>query len=432
MSGAAPIAEGREARRAALAAALRRPEFMRRFRDIRIEPADSKRGWPAGPDRTRMEADDLALHWVNGSPGRKAPARSERPEQTSDGPLAWCGGVMSHFGHTLAEQFQRVLFTRLAMPEATCVFTLPKGMGEDQVPGYFWGICDWFGLPRDKVRFIRHRPLAARDLCVFRQGEQFQPSGQPASLASYRWCGPLPEYLEALALLQEERGLETGTADTVYVSRSRLDPYSIPLPGESYLVERMQAAGVEVIWPETMSIGAQLAAFARARRLIFAEGSAMHVRQLLGHLPQEITVISRRKGMQLVRDGLEPRCDRLSYIDPVRANVLFSISPSGVSERWRAFAFFDQDLLLDGLAAAGTDLRPGWDAEAYERLQLADLEAWGDAISAQAHPSTYAERLRLMEGSLMGSGLTEYVPLLRRAAERGAEVRAARRRTAAE
>ena len=409
-------AAARDRARGALVATLQGPDFLRRFRDIRVEPAATPRGWPAGPSRAALSDRDLAWHWVNGHPSGKDLPESDRPPIVIDEPLVWGGAVMSHFGHTIAEQFQRVLFSRLVAPEASCLFSLPKGWDEARVPGYFWGACDWFGLPRDRVRLVTDRPVLARDLTVLRQGEQFQPAGQPAGTRNHAWCGPLPEYLAALNLHQAGQGLATGTTGMVYVSRSRLSPGEIPIPGEALLVERMQAAGVEVIWPETLPIRDQLAAFARARTLIFAEGSAMHVRQFLGYLPQHVVVISRRRRMELVEEGLRPRCERLTYIDAVAANVIFTVSPMGVAERWRAFPLMDQDLLLEGLAAAGLDLRAGWDRDGFERAQETLLHAWAEEVCRRGRPADLETRLRLLEGSLLGAGLGDHLPRLKRIA----------------
>ena len=78
--------------------------------------------------------------------------------------------------------------------------------------------------------------------------------------------------------------------------------------GESYLIGLLRSKGVTVLDPGQADLSVQMAAYAGAVRLIFAEGSALHGRQLLGRVAQDIDVLRRRPGKVMAQAQLQPRC----------------------------------------------------------------------------------------------------------------------------
>ena len=48
-----------------------------------------------------------------------------------------------------------------------------QGQGVDEVPGYFWDLVDWYGVPRGQVRFVTG-PLQVAELRGYAQAEAFQ------------------------------------------------------------------------------------------------------------------------------------------------------------------------------------------------------------------------------------------------------------------
>lgn len=140
------------------------------------------------------------------------------------------------------------------------------------------------------------RPVLAKELHVFRQGEQLQRVNLPIDILKHRDTGPFPIYIRALNDLQRKKGLAKKCSGTVYVSRRKLTPITVKMPGEDYLEAQLQERGVEVIWPETMSLKDQIDIYARAKKIIFAEGSSIHVRQFLGTLPSMSPFLCGEKG----------------------------------------------------------------------------------------------------------------------------------------
>ncbi|WP_138467364.1 glycosyltransferase 61 family protein [Poseidonocella sp. HB161398] len=419
--------------------------FLRSYENILVEPATAW-GWPAGPvwppepqpkpkppseaapdaaapaDGTPAETapetppPGLQRHWVNGHAVLTPPETSGREPEVIEGPCVWAGALMGHFGHFVAEHCQRLLFSRMLMPKARYIFTLPEGRGVKSVPSYFWHLCDWFEVPREQILFLTDRPLLVRELHVLRQGEQLERINLPFDVIHHEWCGPLPEYLQALAELHKVKEIDFASGGTVYVSRSQLAPLTVRMPGESYLEKRLQDLGVTVIWPEKSPLAEQIEAYATAKRIIFAEGSSVHVRQFLGYLPQDLCILVRRKGARFGREHLEPRAKSLSYIDPIACNVLFTVTPDGSPSRHTSIPIFDQDLLLQQFAEFGIDLAPVWDRAAYERAHDRDLADWVRASCDEAGIEGIAHGINIMNASLLGSGRIEYMPKLRRVA----------------
>ncbi|WP_108257790.1 glycosyltransferase 61 family protein [Mangrovicoccus ximenensis] len=395
--------------------------MLKRFENILIEPAGGK-AWPSGPVwPAAEEGGEPGLHrqWVNGHPDPKQPAASGRTPVVVEEPCIWAGAASIHFGHFMAEHSQRLLFSRLAMPEARLVITVARRKGAREVPGYVFDLCDWLEIPRDRLLFVKDRPLLARELYVMPQGEQLEKVNLGLSVVKHRWCGPMPEYIEALNALQAKKGIVLATGGTLYVSRSRLAPDMVRIPGEAYLEDRLAALGVTVIWPETMSFDAQMTAYAKAERIIFAEGSAVHARQHLGHLPQDVAILVRRKRVRLAQEHMEPRVRKLAHIDPVECNILFSEGPTGGTGRQGSMPVYDQDRLLDLFAEFGIDLAPVWDRAEYRKAHDRDLDEW--LLANLAGATTSVERaagLARMKASLIGSGLVEQFVRLNQVAAR--------------
>jgi capsular polysaccharide biosynthesis protein len=92
-----------------------------------------------------------------------------------------------------------------------------------------------------------------------------------------------------LSRLERRNGLEK-----VYVSRSRLGAGNGGLIYEELIDEYMQAEGYTVLYPEEMPIRDQLEIYSSAEKLVFADGSAVHLYALVAQPHQSVFVIWRR------------------------------------------------------------------------------------------------------------------------------------------
>ena len=363
------------------------------FKNVVIEPARGEKDklplggpvWPAHAKQTfiRTLRNDKVADFLA--------ERSEAPPEVIDRPAVWCGYAVNHFGHFIAEHATRLLASRTERPDDIYVFLAPPRMTRAGMPDWFWDVLDWFGMTRAQVKVVTTKPVELRDLHVFPQAEQLG-------------LGPTMRYIKALTKYCETRlPQRAARLGPVYVSRAGMG--SGKLGGEDYLETALRAVGVTVIRPETMPLAQQLATYAAADRLIFAEGSALHGRQLLGRLEQDVHVLTRRKGWYFGRPFLTPRTRALSHIDALHGSIHFSIDPTnGQPKRWQAFAYVDGESLLSQLEGLGLPLRDVWDMQAFEQAQSADLDFWARTISKASRPEDLESRIRLLQGAFLAIG----------------------------
>jgi len=157
-----------------------------------------------------------------------------------------------------------------------------------------------------------------------------------------------------------------------------------------------------VIDPGRMPIRAQMQCYAQAEVLIFAEGSALHGRQLLGRLDQDIHVLRRRSGLDVSKAVLTPRCRSLHYHDVISCHLTTTGVFKGPAHstprelRHLYAAFYDLEPLFAAFADLGVPLAPHWDHAAWRQAVLDDALRW---LVAQAAPVDQAvlNLIRLLE-----------------------------------
>ena len=344
---------------------------METYRDIAVVPPCEfyanhllVDGGPVWPDFDRANA---ARYRRNGRLIDRLPAAPEGPVETIETPCVWGGYAIRHFGHLVGEQMTRLAVSVCERPDDLYLFVLRPGEGPEAAPAAFWQIMEWYGIPRDRIRFVE-RPLLCRELRVAAQGETLDAAR------------PTPEHLDALETVTARAGLEPRAADTIYVTRAGMHARGQGgFAGESYLTALMPALGVPVLDPAATPLRAQLEAYAGARRIIFAEGSAIHGRQLLGRLDQEIVVLKRRPWAELGYQMMSPRCRRALYMNVVE-QVLPAQDKGGADVPPRALSLYDTGLLFDVMRGMGLDLAPHWNDADYARHMKDDAAAWIAAV----------------------------------------------------
>jgi hypothetical protein len=317
------------------------------------------RGGPIWPD---FEHAGPARHCRNGAPVDKRPVANGRLRERLAGPTVWGGVARAHFGHLVSEFTTRVVQSLDERPADRFLVQLDVGAGVADVPGYFWSVIDWYGVPRAQVAFLSE-PTIVRELRVAPQAEQMQAVGPP------------PGYLDVLDRIAAARGLAADPSRVLYVGRPGLGAKGLGgHAGEGYLVSLLAAAGVRILDPGAADLAVQLACYAGAETIVFAEGSAMHGRQLLGRIDQRIVVLERRSGWRLAEAHLTPRCREIRYVDVARSFIapVRATGPNKVV----GLAFYDETVLLRAFAELGIDLAGQWDGSAFRAACAADAAGW--------------------------------------------------------
>lgn len=332
------------------------------FSDVPVVPVTSVHqhvalGGPIWPDFANQT---WVRHCRAGEPVDQMPAPPVAVRRL-EGDAVWGGFLDGHFGHFVADQLPRLPAVLRERPDDTYLFTVDPGVTQDTLPPWVVPVLHWAGLPMAQVQLVGE-PLVVDRLWVGRQGEMLPQ------------VGPLPGYLEMIE--PWARGLVPKRSALLYVGRMGLAAQGAGgHAGEAYVAGLLEKRGVAVLDPALAPLHDQLAAYAGAERILFAEGSALHGRQLLGRLPQDIGVLRRRSGKRTAEASLAPRCRKLVYHD-VGNQSLMAYWKSGAKRPGPALSLYDVGQLLRCLARYGIDLKADWDANAYAGVALADIGAW--------------------------------------------------------
>jgi hypothetical protein len=339
------------------------PEVMH-FRDVPVAPSSRVMnamadGGPVWPD---FEAQHGARFCRDGIPCDARPPVADHAVRI-DRPAVWGGFLIRQFGHLVGEQLTRLPQARRDRPDDLYLFTVEPGETRASLPDHVWQALAWHGLPPEQVHLVDQDCLAG-DLRVAIQGEML--GAQPAPDA----------YLELLEENAARNALAPQPAGVVYVTRAGMVARGQGgHAGEAYLARMLTHCGVPVIDPGALPLRTQLAAYAGARTLIFAEGSALHGRCMLGRLTQDIHVLRRRPHRDTARTQLARRCAGLHYHATV-ARRLAGGRPGGPRRYDRDVAILDLDAVFALSGGLGIPLARHWNARHYAEAVEADLWAW--------------------------------------------------------
>ena len=195
----------------------------------------------------------------------------------SYGGRAFYGGVAGpQFGHLLTQSLGRLW---AAEPDVPILF-LNANPGFTQLPAYLGDLFRHLNLKNPVQLVTNHLRVAelivAKDHCNLDR----IPSV----------TGPFSAWLTAQ---RPDVALDENLS--IYVSRSKLDPKLGQYLQETALESALKDQGYQIIYPETLSLSAQIDFYTRAKRLIFTDGSAIHLWSLFAHSDQLAAMVLRRK-----------------------------------------------------------------------------------------------------------------------------------------
>lgn len=337
---------------------------LQRFDDITVVPLSELSrhvgcGGPVWPD---FDAQTAPRHCRDGKPVDRCPEATEPLEKVEE-PAVWGGILDLQFGHLVSEHMTRLPQSMAERPDDICLFAIKPGVDAAALPDWVGQALDWYGVPKARRRVVTV-PLRVARLSVAAQGE------------TLGWQRTEAAYLDLLDRNTARNGLTVDPCPVVYVSRAGL----LRLgqgghAGETYLGEVLMQVGVKVVDPARLSILDQCAVYAGAQVLVFAEGSAMHGRQLLGRVAQDIHVLRRRPNRDIGLSQLAPRCRDLRF-HAAAGKQLGVQMPGGGMRYDLAPAFYDLDVVFGLFADLGFDLARHWDQDAYLASVAADLRGW--------------------------------------------------------
>ena len=200
------------------------------------------------------------------------------------------GGMLQneHFGHLVLDSLARLwAFGRLDRRFDTVVFYLR--FVDQPVRAYVSNLLSLL-LPDAKFAFVR-APTQFECLAV--------PSQLSVLGKGYVYGHPfIRQMFSRFARADGERPKK------IYVSRRKLSGYYGSIICEDVIEDNLRSEGYEIIYPEMLPLDEQLSIYHSAEKLIFADGSAIHLYAFMARPAQKVFVVWRREvtqgfGMQI-------------------------------------------------------------------------------------------------------------------------------------
>lgn len=135
--------------------------------------------------------------------------------------------------------------------------------------------------------------------------------------------------------------------------------------------------------PEALSLQQQLSYYKSADIVIFAEGAALHVLELLGHIAAKIVIIQRRKlAAKMFIPLLQSRCKEVvSFSELYELPSLFLTSPSNKPAHGSSLSVLDSAALAAFLELHATC--KSFDRDVFKSQAKADIQHYYQTYSAK-------------------------------------------------
>ena len=346
-----------------------------RLRNVLVVPYEDLLDKPNG--RTQHKGGPIWRNWRKNNMLRHRrlnfeDARPTTPKSvvvTENTPLLWCGAIVDHFGHQIADFTSRIpaykmYLARHEKVKANFCFAVKYNSNITSVsdaPSYFRQILSWFDIPENKVKIVS-KSIRAKTLLATPQLELLTHEGTVLD----------ERYLSFLAAHVENKlGPLKKNNKTLYVSRSALQGGE--LAGEKYIEKFFSQQGVEVIHPQNFPLIDQIRMYREAKALIFLEGSALHVLQFLGRTPTSIHIMNRRPRSRLMADSLGSRFPIVEHFDLCK--LIHGLTGVGRLSQWDGISILKKEAFYQFAKQMGFDLSK-WDNTEFTQHEREQLKSW--------------------------------------------------------
>ncbi|WP_158967034.1 DUF563 domain-containing protein [Paraglaciecola sp. L3A3] len=265
------------------------------------------------------------------------------------GTFLYGGPIFNNFGHFLAEcihrcwaldyaesqlgvKIDKVLFTPQVNPSFSFFYSKIY-----HLPPVYLEVLNYLGIPKHKIRCV-FSPKTYEKLIVPQQASFFRAK-QPVSKT----------YLNFLDRCEAKNvnSIKQRLYKKVYVSRKYFALRGA-FAGECYIEDFLIKNGFHIFYPEQHSILTQLNMYKGAQEIIFAEGAALHILELFGHVNAHISVLCRRRLCpEVFHSILSPRVKFLTFMAEVETlPSLFFPDNSKKAAHGSALSILDTQSLL--------------------------------------------------------------------------------------
>ncbi|MCP9818150.1 glycosyltransferase family 61 protein [Synechococcus sp. Cruz-9H2] len=262
------------------------------------------------------------------------------------------GGLLQneHFGHFMAESLTR-LWAAQHLAKADCiVFYLRE---RSRPVAQFVNETLALLLPRNSYRIITE-PTKIKFLAV---------PGQLGDLnQGFIYGHPLVREMVGNLCTNPINGPKK-----LYVARSRLGGREGGIVLEAAIQDNLIKEGYTILHPQEHSIESQLQLYGSAEKLIFAEGSAVHLYALVANIHQDSFIIWRRKKHGTFDWQLQSFGAKKTFGIPSVSELWVPVSEPSVTVRGRAILDFDSLCLQ--LTRHGFIGGTKWSSPSHDRLK---------------------------------------------------------------
>jgi hypothetical protein len=266
---------------------------------IVVPPTVSKLVQPAGVLHADGRYCAQGALWRRFRPITTQPDMPEAIPETLPGRWLWGGVLWVHFGHFLVESSARLWALETLDRPVDGILFIPKrpNVGET-LQGYQQQFMDLFapGVPFRAAGV----PTRVQELVV--PGQGFGLGRITAGTDAFR----------AAVHDRFARDVAAGGPERLYISRSALGLGKGGMLGEERLEQLLQAEGYHIFHPQQHDLATQVARYKAARRVIAADGSALHLFAMVGRADQQVAMILRRRSgaYNLLADNVARFCGR--------------------------------------------------------------------------------------------------------------------------
>ncbi len=237
---------------------------------------------PTGVLRADGSYVDQGALWRRHRPITTQPAWPDGPIFDLPGRWLFAGPLWNHFGHFLTESLPRLWAVEGFGTLDGVVFTPKRAATGDAIEGYHKAMFDALSLDLP-VRVVT-APTRVAELVVPGQGFGLGPIS--AGTPTFR------RFIQS----RFAQDIPPEGPKKLYISRSQIGPRRGGFLAEARLEQHLADAGYDIFHPQKHDIPTQIARYKAAKRIVAAEGSALHLVAMVAKPKQKIAVIMRRNG----------------------------------------------------------------------------------------------------------------------------------------
>lgn len=220
--------------------------------------------------------------WRKFRPLTTEPAPPTGEVQQLAGRWLWGGVLWAHFGHFLVESTSRLwALDHLEKPVDGILFIPKRPRTGESIRGFHTGFLDL--MAPDLSMRVAASPTQVEELIV--PGQGFGLGLITAGTARFR----------SAIHNRFAKDIAPEGPEKIYLSRSALGLGKGGMLGEERLEELLQAEGYEVFHPQQHDLATQIARYKAAKKVVAADGSALHLYAMVGRPDQSVAMILRRQ-----------------------------------------------------------------------------------------------------------------------------------------